>query len=267
MKWRYDPYQQVATNAETGMRFSVKGPCVDSIEIETANPAAAKCSAADLAGYKQEIVRAVSDEQNRQGMLRLIQTHFRSAYAHAAGIISRRSGHKVSERTIQAWLIEPEKPSSRRCPAWALRALEEHLAENGTGKSTDVSHPIPRPWSAEVLDTKTVGLATAGILSDQRRREEWRHLSFSALADKLFEQEKKVEEWLCHHNDMIHSFESAVRNAKNFDDMKAALLDALSEKRSINFFVRETRKAIEGQKEEFSNDEGLITSASEPQTR
>lgn len=269
MKWQYDPFQQIATNTESGMRFSVKGPNGDAIEIEAASPAASKCSCDDLAVHKREISRAVNDEITRRDMIHLIHSHFSRSYAEAARIITNRSGHKVSERSIQAWLIDPGKPSSRRCPGWALKALKEHFAENGRDqiRRHDAPSPIPRPWSAEVFDTKAVGMATDRIESERRKRDEWRSLSFSALADKLFELEKRTDEWLCAHNGMLHSIASAVRASNNFDDMKSALLASLDEASLVEFFVRDARTAIERHQAEFSNDEGVVAGPSGPQTR
>lgn len=45
----------------------------------------------------------------------------------AAKLIADQTMRPCSLRTVQAWLADPEKPSARPCPDWAILALETKL--------------------------------------------------------------------------------------------------------------------------------------------
>jgi hypothetical protein len=47
----------------------------------------------------------------------------------AARLIAQETKRPCSVRAVRSWLADPEKPSARPCPEWAVRALEERLNE------------------------------------------------------------------------------------------------------------------------------------------
>jgi hypothetical protein len=109
-----------------------------------------------------------------------------------------------------------------------------------------------------------VEIATSRIESEQRKRDKWQKLSLSDLAKELFLLENRNDEWIFYHNKFLHSIESAVRAAKNFEDMKVALLDSLAEARVVDSLVRDVRDDIERQRNEFANDDGVVAAPSVP---
>ena len=70
-----------------------------------------------------------ADEQTnlRAQLFALIQHHFAGDNSWAAEILSQVPGKRVSHRSIQAWLIAPDKASSRTCPPWAVAKLKDHV--------------------------------------------------------------------------------------------------------------------------------------------
>lgn len=44
-----------------------------------------------------------------------------------AALICDQSRRPCATRTVRSWLNDPDKPSSRSCPAWALDVLEEAI--------------------------------------------------------------------------------------------------------------------------------------------
>lgn len=62
------------------------------------------------------------------------QDKFRELYL-AAGITQKKAAQLIAEqtmrpcsvRTVRAWLADPDLPSARPCPDWALLALETKL--------------------------------------------------------------------------------------------------------------------------------------------
>jgi hypothetical protein len=47
--------------------------------------------------------------------------------AQSAALICHQTQRPCSVRTVRSWLNDPDKPSSRPCPEWAVKALEKAL--------------------------------------------------------------------------------------------------------------------------------------------
>jgi len=47
--------------------------------------------------------------------------------AKAATLIGEYTRRPCSVRTVRSWVNDPDKPSSRPCPDWAVEALREAL--------------------------------------------------------------------------------------------------------------------------------------------
>lgn len=45
----------------------------------------------------------------------------------SAQLIEEQTMRPLKLRTVQSWLADPEKPSSRPCPDWAIIALQAKL--------------------------------------------------------------------------------------------------------------------------------------------
>lgn len=63
---------------------------------------------------------------NRARYLHLLGVHG-ITQAKSAVLITAVTQRPCSERTVRAWLNDPDKPSSRPCPDWAVRAIEKAI--------------------------------------------------------------------------------------------------------------------------------------------
>jgi hypothetical protein len=63
---------------------------------------------------------------NRDKFLKLL-AEFEISQATSAELIAKQTQRPCSPRTVRSWLNDPEKPSSRPCPDWAIEALEKQL--------------------------------------------------------------------------------------------------------------------------------------------
>ncbi|EOZ8645554.1 hypothetical protein ACQWTT_001305 [Acinetobacter baumannii] len=68
---------------------------------------------------------------NRERYLDLLRT-YKITQAESAALICAETKRPCSVRTVRSWLNDPEKPSSRPCPQWAVNVLEKALQENIT---------------------------------------------------------------------------------------------------------------------------------------
>ena len=259
MAWKYDPFKSLVKNADIEVTFSVTKSGTEGVELEAVEPSKLNCSEEQLQKITAEASSAVQDDWIRMTMGKLVNDYFPGSYFSAANVISKKSGHKVSERTIQAWLIAPDRQSSRRCPLWALKTLEEYVSVNPEKWERLVpGNRKPGEEFADVMDRHSVEFATNRIEADKRMRERWLKSSYSELPQKLFELEKRVDEHLLYLNEALVKINSAFRNAKNCDDLIATVVSSMSEHQNINLNISETRKAIEAGIGEFSNEEGVL---------
>lgn len=66
--------------------------------------------------------------KNRKKMLDLL-AHANITQKQAAQMIAEYTRRPCALRTVQAWLNDPDAPSARTCPDWAVDALKNRLAE------------------------------------------------------------------------------------------------------------------------------------------
>jgi len=59
---------------------------------------------------------------NREAFQRLLAKH-KLTQADSAALICKQTQRPCSVRAVRSWLNDPDKPSSRACPEWALSAL------------------------------------------------------------------------------------------------------------------------------------------------
>lgn len=65
--------------------------------------------------------------ENRNRFKSLLALH-NISQAKSAELICIQTQRPCSIRTVRSWLNDPEKPSSRPCPDWAVKALEKALS-------------------------------------------------------------------------------------------------------------------------------------------
>jgi len=64
---------------------------------------------------------------NRETFTKILSDHG-ITQAESAGIICKATQRPLSVRTVRSWLNDPDKPSSRPCPDWAVKALQDAVA-------------------------------------------------------------------------------------------------------------------------------------------
>ena len=79
-------------------------------------------------GYPSLMVKATMS--NREAYQRLL-AEYGITQAESAAMICEQTQRPCSVRTIRSWLNDPDKPSSRECPDWALAALTNAIARRG----------------------------------------------------------------------------------------------------------------------------------------
>lgn len=64
------------------------------------------------------------EERIKKKEFRGILEQYGITQKQAADLIAEETGQKVGVRKVRTWLADPETPSARNCPNWALTALK-----------------------------------------------------------------------------------------------------------------------------------------------
>lgn len=267
MTWSHTPRSSKATHIELGKDFAVefsKNPAIsaDDIQIRPVAPDHG-LSAEQIDILRLELWKHMLEEEKRLLLRSLIESTFGGDRSAVASIISHATSRKVSARAIQAWLIAGHKPSSRKCPDWAVKVLEDYARNPDNAQSLRYlqdQRPLlaTREWSMQVADKHCVEFATNEMESDSRRQARWRSAGLSSIPDMLCEHEKKTEDYLAYLHDHIQAVQKALGEATDFDEFKYQLSERWKDITFARWQVRQARHAIETKTEEFADDDGLL---------
>jgi hypothetical protein len=268
MEWAYfypsAKAKHIQTNVVFDITFKGRSETVDDIEFAPAVDAKRQFTESEVAALKLDFWKMLSEERIRTEMSILVNKEFAADPSLVARTLEEATAKKISARTVQSWLIEPGKPSSRKCPEWALKALKDYLSNPENKSNLDISKKYSendsgssRPWSTQVYDRHSVRFATNEILADDRRLKEWEQANFPTLARMLFELERRVDGYLSHLHDQTMALENGLQNSTTYEELRTSVREAIRDKEVAKYIIRDTRKAIESGTDEFSNDEGL----------
>ncbi len=269
MAWLYNLPSSKAVETSTNTTFDVKFSrvinTVDDFQISPVPGSKTTFTEQELSRLKAEFWAAHVQSRIRDNMSMIVENDFGGDRLWVAYTLSDATKRKVSNRTVQAWLMEPGKPSSRTCPEWAYQALKDFVdnPENGEyleqGRVRRASNTSPnRGWAADVDSKYSVKFATSEILHDEKRLNEWREANSNTLPAMLHRLEGQTEKHLSYLQDQLIAIEMALKAASSFEEFKTAALDAIRDKERAKSLVKDARQAIEGKTGEFARDDGLV---------
>jgi hypothetical protein len=271
MAWQYvfpsGKALETTTNTTFDVKFSRNIQSEDDFEIVPAVGSRAKFTSEDLRRLKAEFWAAHVQGRIRGAMRTIVENDFGGDRHWVAYTLSDITKKSVSNRTVQAWLMETGKPSSRTCPEWALQALKtfvsspdnnEYLAQGRERRASDSSSS--RAWSKEVDSKHSVKFATDEILGEERRLNEWRHANFDTLPPMIHLFEDQTQKYLNHLNGQLIAIEFALKKATTFEEFKSEALEAIRDKETAKWLVKDARRAIETKTGEFASDDGIVES-------
>lgn len=264
MPWKYLYPNTVATETDTDTTFDVKIgrklTTMDDIELTPSANSKQKFDAVTMQKLRAEFWEAFQKDQRRNAMRYLVDDKFGGDTLQASIVIEKVTKKPVSHRTIQAWLMEPNAPSSRSCPEWALAALKTFVDapenEDYLKRCERISAGTSSymPYSTAVDVKYGVKFATNEIVSYEKRQREWSDASFTSLPHMVSQFENKTERHLEHLDQHVHAMWHALREATDFEDFKKRMLDEVKDHQIGSMIIRNTRRAIEQGTDEFSAD-------------
>jgi len=261
MPWKYTLSSRHAIHLETGEKFHITYvnntvKTSQDIELVPSAESARRWSEIELDRLREELW-AVMREEFEQASLRsklsaLIKNPLLGDNYQAADVISRISGKNVSQRSIQAWLIESDKRSSRKCPSWAVSALETYLAEPENQKRLrdlvnyykTTAAPAAAP-PAETHGEPVAAIAQQALAIGDRRLDEWRRAPLAELPEMLFDLEQRINGYLEYFSQAINAITSTVlEEDKDLNEIRRSLRDKLDELRHVDFMRRGSAAAF-----------------------
>lgn len=213
-------------------------------------------------------------ERRRYRLDALIKQYFHTDYDWIASVIEHGTGEKVSVRTIQAWLIAPNRKSSRNCPEWALKVMEKYVQDPSNTETIQIRNAryevsvgalkSPLIWSDEVRSSRAVDFATRQIEEESRSLGKWQEEFSKRQGTLIFEMQRQLESANIAHMETLAAIHGALRTSNTFEEFREKFLEHERANDLTRSFVRRAKHAIENSLEEFA-DGG--TAAQAPLTR
>lgn len=213
-------------------------------------------------------------ERRRYRLDALIQKYFHTDYDWIASVIERGTGEKVSVRTIQSWLIAPNRKSSRNCPEWALKVMEEYVQDPSNAETIQIRNErhegsigapkSPLTWSDEVRSSRAVDFATRQIEDESRTLGKLQEEFGKRQGTLFFEMQRQLESEIIAHREMLTAIRVALRTRNTFEEFRENFLEQDQANNLTRGFVRSAKHAIENSLEEFADGR---TAAQAPLTR
>lgn len=264
MTWKYDALNHLALNLESQATFKIQRSSrrLDSpadFELVPPDGSSNAWLPEELEQLKAdlwlEMQRVWKQADLRLQLSSLIRNKLGGDNYRAASVISGISGKTISARSIQAWLAEPTKRSSRTCPEWAVAALETYAPPPQT-----VARPAEAPLTAwEVKNRFGVDYAEREIDSEEKLQKEWAATNLTVLPAALASLEWELRRHLDYLNESINLWRVALKTGKSFEEFQQLALEKLDDAASRRHYIQEDKLAIKQGRDEFSNPEGLPT--------
>ena len=259
MSWKYTLSSSHAVHIETGEKFAIHyvGGTVNSSEDFELVPlpgSAANWTEADLDALREELwaaMREAFEQANlRDKLAALVKNPLIGDPYQAADVIARISGKNVSQRSVQAWLVDPDKSSSRKCPDWAVQALESYLAEPENQKRLRDLLKYYKPAAAPPVDAwaeLVPSHARRSLPVDPRRQDEWQAAPLAALPGMLYEMEQRMDAYWHYFQQSLNAITATVLEEDlDLHEIRRRLRDKLDELRPLEQQLRDRPTGPDG---------------------
>lgn len=257
--WQFNRRNQVATNTIKKEDFKVAfAETTDDIEVTTMEGAEHGLDAASL----QSLTALCISERNRFEVEKILRDTFKGNYLEAVVALNQADDRKVSVRTLQAWLMEPGKASSRTCPTWAVNQLKHYQIHSGYVVADAQKRFLGVQEEPGRYEAAYNGGASRAIenerASDARYKEKIASYSLgelpSKLADEFLALKKENKELSSYLMAVIRSIDSA----ESFDELKTKLDSTMKDLGKTHRLVTSMKDAVETSTEEFAQADGTL---------
>lgn len=266
MKWQYSHNAKKAIYLPTGSIFNIEILPQSGLEVTLATESP-KLHEPQLSKLIPELKVVVTVERLKFQMRHLLQVYFCGDYTAAAYLLKELTGTNVSERTLQSWVMQTGKNSSRKCPEWAVSALEAYIEKNPTMSDTfqvrrekKIKNEIEQGVDALERARNSEGLERIEreLESDERFRARMNSASLGDLpnifSDSLLKQEKDIS---MTRTLLFHIYHEIIK-ATTLDDLKLEINKKFDDVINYSNFIYQGKRQLANEENEFSNEYGLL---------
>lgn len=265
MEWEYQYPGNKAIHIPTNCIFNIDySP--DDVVISLAD-GAPKGTESQLLLLLAELKVVIGDEELKVLMRRLLERVFGGDFTAAAYILKDLTGRSVSERTLQSWVAQTGKRSSRRCPEWAVNALQAYAEKNPEMREVfqarrerkqrdEFEHGINSLERAQTTD----GLEKIerDLVSDERFKARVTSVPFSDLPNTLSEILLKHDRDIRIVSSLLFRTFHEIQKADSLDDLKRDLSREFDKVIDLDNFLQRGKRQLINAEEEFANEHGLL---------
>lgn len=268
MEFEYSYPSPTAKHVASGLVFDVTYDSqTPDIGIRLAEGQTDTPSTSALEQVVRDLHLLVESERLKRRMSGLLMELFSNDFSHAALVLRNATNKKISTRTLQAWVIPTCRSSSRKCPSWAVEALERYAADNPNQAELSrqlLEHQKQREtksgvgYLSRLADTEAVSFAEAKQAKDEALRRRILNASASGFPEVIADEIVKLrneKECLQHQ---VSLFREAIREAVCFDDFKTRVEEKLNELSRFERRISETMEALQNHEAEFATEDGVM---------
>lgn len=246
MDWQYNYPANEAVHIATRTRFQIRFARGTNEFAITPMGSADKLPDDEKLQLVEALRHHVKQEIRRRELRDLIAQKCGNDLTDAARAISLVEGKTVTTRTIQSWLIDPAKPSSRICPEWAVAALREKEAplRRTTQSEPKPVHDDPQARVAEVRNRRSLLIATEKMEQEEKRRIKWKKVPAADFPVAIADSETELWGWIHALEEREHAFFTALKVSSSFDEFKKKALEMREAISMKNFEIQQARQDV-----------------------
>ncbi|RDZ27455.1 hypothetical protein [Lysobacter silvisoli] len=265
MTWSYQYPARTATHLETGLVFSITYDAVHPTwDVHLDGEWPASVTEVQVSALAEELVQFIRDRYIQREMSELLHGAYGGDFELASMVLRRQTNKKVSVRTLQAWMMPADRPSSRRCPEWALVALEQYLGQNpgaarGWKEVRSVYRSTPEGLASSLHQAsreRSLQRVDARMAKEQKVHDKWQKASMRELPGMLAELEIRLQREADFNMEYRMIMNEAIRVSENFEEFKRNFNRELGRKFDLDGEEREIAEDLTKNRNEFAREDG-----------
>lgn len=268
MNWSYNYPANEAIHRPTKLSFSVTyDPIRPDRRIKLTSEKPENISDAEVEKLIKELDQLIQDKYLKNRMEALLHGEFSGEFALAAKILEQETKKKVSTRTLQAWMMPSDRPSSRRCPEWAVVALEEYIEKNPGQKKwlRELSENRQRTRNGRAQEHETalrdrelLRNAEGHLAREDAIRKKWQGTAIGDISAQLADLEISALEKVESHSGLLIRILASLRECDNFEDFKREVQSTAEKHYASERQLKDTARDIRERRKEFASDDGTF---------
>ncbi|SDO47106.1 hypothetical protein [Vreelandella arcis] len=267
MNWIYEYPSDKAVHRPTQLTFSITyDPVTPDRKIKLADDKPENLQNVDIDNLIKELGQVIHGKFLQRRMETLLYNNFNGEFARAAHVLEQETKKKVSTRTLQAWIIPQDRPSSRRCPEWAVVALEEYADRNSDSLKCfkDQKNEFQKTRQGRLhenrklmRDRELLKNAESYIARKQSITNKWKNIPVSDFPEQLAKLETSIVDQLDSQSQLLIELINGLREHDTYEEFKREYIEQIENSMALERQIKDTALDIQDRRKEFASDDGV----------